>query len=334
MRSTIIKKLPFKIFIAGLTCMFGLALLTTNSCKHDGPPADQLEEICFTGQVLPIFSTSCGIAGCHDAITAESGYVFTDYSSIMKSITPGNAEKSKAYSAITSTLGLMPPDNPLPINKRTLIRLWIEQGAKETTCVNDTTGTPGTKSGTTWACYDRDIEPIFANSCAVSKCHDAASHEEGINLSSYAKALSHISPGNPTSSKIYNAITSSLNSENFMPQKPYSALSKAAIDTIYSWIKRGGLNEKCSSMCDTTGSITYTGHIKPILDIACVSCHGANSPSGGIKLLTAIDVQSESQSGKLLAAVQRKGSIVMPPAYALDACQVREIELWMNQGYH
>jgi hypothetical protein len=56
----------------------------------------------------------------------------------MKSVTAGNADKSEAYQAITSAFESMPPDNPLPINKRTIIRLWIEQGAKETSC-----GTPG-----------------------------------------------------------------------------------------------------------------------------------------------------------------------------------------------
>lgn len=108
-------------------------LFLTNSCQHEGIPADQMEQICFTEQVLPIFQNSCATSGCHDS-KGEAGYVFTNYTSIMKAIKPGNAAKSKAYEAITSTFQLMPPDNALPISKRTLIRLWIEQGAKETTC--------------------------------------------------------------------------------------------------------------------------------------------------------------------------------------------------------
>jgi hypothetical protein len=111
-------------------------LLLNNSCQHEGIPADQLEEICFTEQVLPIFQNSCGTSGCHDSKSAENDYVYTDYASIMKSITAGNADKSKAYEAMTSTLEIMPPDNPLPQEKRTLIRIWIEQGAKETCTTN------------------------------------------------------------------------------------------------------------------------------------------------------------------------------------------------------
>lgn len=305
-----------------------------NSCKHDGIPADQMPEICFTEQVLPIFQNSCGTSGCHDS-KGEAGYVFTDYTSIMKAINPGNAAKSKAYQAMTSTFELMPPDNALPASKRTIIRLWIDQGAKETTCGTDGVVIGGTKSGTLWACYDRDIQPILMGSCAVSGCHDAATHKEGIDLSSYAKTLGAISKGNPLESELYHAITATPGTEHFMPPKPYSALSKTAIDTIYSWIKRGGLNEECAPHCDTTGTIGYISHIKSIIDLNCVSCHGANSPSGGIKLLTASDVQAVAKTGKLYGAVKRKsGFVAMPPAYALSTCDVREIELWISQGYN
>jgi hypothetical protein len=110
---------------------FGATLLLINSCKHEGIPADQMPQVCFTEEILPVFQNSCGTTGCHDSKSAEHGYTFTDYASIMKSITPGDADKSKAYQAITSTFELMPPDNPLPEGKRSIIRLWIEQGANE-----------------------------------------------------------------------------------------------------------------------------------------------------------------------------------------------------------
>ncbi|MDP3644643.1 MAG: c-type cytochrome domain-containing protein [Bacteroidota bacterium] len=121
-------------FTAWLILGLAASFLLINSCQHNGIPADQMEPICFTEQVLPIFQNSCGTSGCHDAKTAESGYVFTDYARIMKAITPGNASKSKAYKAMISTFVVMPPNNPLPQDKRTLVRLWIEQGAKQTTC--------------------------------------------------------------------------------------------------------------------------------------------------------------------------------------------------------
>lgn len=115
----------------------GLALLLiTYSCKHKGVPADQMPEICFTEQVLPIFLNNCGTKGCHDGNgnRSESGYAFTDYASIMKAISPGSASNSKAYQSMISSFNLMPPNNALSTNNRTIIRLWIEQGAKETSC--------------------------------------------------------------------------------------------------------------------------------------------------------------------------------------------------------
>lgn len=128
---------PIGFFSATLILGLGSLLLLVNSCQHEGIPADRMGTICFTEQVLPIFQNSCGTSGCHDSKTAEEGYVFTDYASIMKAITPGNADKSKAYQAMISTFEIMPTDNPLPATKRTIIRLWIEQGAKETECESE-----------------------------------------------------------------------------------------------------------------------------------------------------------------------------------------------------
>ena len=327
-------------FSASLLFGLGAVLFMVNSCTHDGTPADQMPEICFTEQVLPIFQNSCGTSGCHDN-RGEAGYNFTDYAGIMKAINPGNADKSKAYKAMTSTLQLMPPNNALPIDKRTIIRLWIEQGAKETTCGTPITGATNpdgsvvTKSGTLWACYDRDIQPILMSSCAVSGCHDATTHHDGVDFSSYAKSLQRIKAGDPNHSALYNSITASPGSESFMPPKPYSALSKAAIDTIYSWIKRGGLNEECASPCDTTGTIAYTSHIKSIIDLSCATCHGGTNPQGGIKLASAGDLQAVAQSGKLLGAIKRQsGFKAMPPTYALSDCEVKQIDLWTKQGYN
>jgi hypothetical protein len=115
--------------LVGIATLF----LLNNSCKHDGLPADQMQQICFTDQVLPIFQNSCGTTGCHGG-GHGNGYNFTDYKGIMEAISAGNASKSKAYQAMTSTFQLMPPNNALPESKRTIIRIWIEQGAKQTTC--------------------------------------------------------------------------------------------------------------------------------------------------------------------------------------------------------
>jgi hypothetical protein len=80
-----------------------------SSCTHDAKIND-IPPVCFEGDVLPIFLNTCAISGCHD----RSG-----------------------DQAIIATWGegKMPPDQPLSLENRTIIRIWIEQGAKDTKCI-------------------------------------------------------------------------------------------------------------------------------------------------------------------------------------------------------
>jgi len=105
----------------------GFLLFLISSCKHDGVPMDQLPQIPFS-DVLPIFTQNC--ATCHDGKGGSGDFALTDYTSIMRYIQAGNSSKSKAYQAMISTFQLMPPKNPLTTSQRTMIRLWIDQGAK------------------------------------------------------------------------------------------------------------------------------------------------------------------------------------------------------------
>ena len=86
----------------------------------------------YSTDVAPLMKNKCATAGCHNAGGSENKYTFTDYTSIMKSITPFNAQKSTAYKAITGKgfVQLMPPSGALPEKDRILIRVWIDQGAK------------------------------------------------------------------------------------------------------------------------------------------------------------------------------------------------------------
>ncbi len=96
----------------------------------------QLDTVCFQTQIFPILQTSCGIAGCHDGGGGEGGDFSTQsYQTIMSIVKPGNAAKSDLYEVITAVNGtIMPPKRPLTKDQRTLILVWIEQGANNTTC--------------------------------------------------------------------------------------------------------------------------------------------------------------------------------------------------------
>ena len=305
--------------------------LILNSCEHDARIPENVPEICFEQEVLPIFQTGCGITGCHDAQTAEAGYIYTDYASIMKSITPYDPDKSKAYQAIVSIWDeAMPPERPLPLASRTIIRLWIEQGAQQTTCPDDGIddgGATGVKS----VCFQRDILPILQSSCGTTGCHDAATAREGFVFTSYSSTLKAVVANDPLESKLYKVITEDPSEDDFMPPSPYSPLSQAQIDSIYNWIANGAKDEVCATLCDTVSPVTYNRVIASVINNNCKSCHSGSNPSGNVPIENYADTKVIADNGKLLQVIKRI-STPMPPSYPLTDCQIRQVELWIEQG--
>ena len=124
------------LFLITLSAFFMLVY----SCNHE--PEDILAsgEICFERDVLPIFQSGCGITGCHDEVTSKSGYIYVDYASIIKSVKPYKSKDSKAYIVMTDEWSkhFMPPDKPLTLGSRKIIRMWIDQGAKNSICPDST----------------------------------------------------------------------------------------------------------------------------------------------------------------------------------------------------
>jgi len=153
------------IIIVLLPCLFMI-----NSCKHDGIPAEQFRKICFNTEVLPIFG-NCTVGNCHNGTGGESGYSYGDYGSIMASVTAGNSSKSKAYQAMISTIQLMPPGNALSVSSRTIIRLWIDQGADSASCkTSSATVPPITKCGKLLPSVKRTGLKVMPPSYALTKC--------------------------------------------------------------------------------------------------------------------------------------------------------------------
>lgn len=107
----------------------------TSSCNHSTDAISLIDTVCFEKDVLPIFQTNCAISGCHDGSGEE--FRLSDYNSIREQVKPNNAKDSRVYSAITNTWDeFMPPSPRQPLSKeqRTLIYVWIQQGAKNTKC--------------------------------------------------------------------------------------------------------------------------------------------------------------------------------------------------------
>lgn len=299
-------------------------------CRHDSNVIDEFPPVCFDTEVLPIFQTSCAYSGCHNASTAEAGVILDSYSNILSHVKPYDSRNSSAYQAITSVWEApMPPDRPLTKEQRTIIRVWIDQGAMEIKC--DTTGQ--NIPPVVEACFSRDVLPVMLSSCAISGCHDATTAAEGVRLYSYTTVMqSGVTAYQPASSRVYNALSKAAGSEDIMPPSPYQLLPQAAIDSIYRWILLGAKNETCVTACDTVSTITYTLHISPIVQSNCLGCHSGGSPSGGVPLSTYADVVYAVNNNHLIQSVNRTGTFPMPPSSSLSTCEIRQFELWAQTG--
>jgi hypothetical protein len=90
--------------------------------------------------------------------------------------------------------------------------------------------------------------------------------------------------------------------------------------------------------CDTTGTISYTGDIVPLLNTYCgttnSSCHTANHSSSSIALTDYQSVQLQVDNGKLLGSIQHQpGYVPMPfQTAALNSCDRQKIEAWVHKG--
>jgi mono/diheme cytochrome c family protein len=302
------------------------------SCRHNDLFPENIPDICFEREVLPIFQNSCGITGCHDNGNRESHYDLTNFIGISHSVVAGQPYKSPSYNAIIATTGenKMPPDKPLTIENRMIIRLWIEQGARLTSCPDTTSQPPDYVNP--HSCFSRDILPILVSNCALAGCHNAATHAEGYVFEGYSTTVRAVRPGIPAESKLYEVITT-LSGENRMPPSPLERLSSAEIDSIAAWIRYGALDEFCGETCDTINPVKFSATILPVVQKFCTGCHSGTAPGGGIRLENYANVSAVASGGILMNALKGNGIPKMPPAGTLSSCKIRQFDMWINDGY-
>jgi hypothetical protein len=314
-----------------------IVVILVFSCTHEPSGIDDIRTICFDTEVLPIFLSSCATNNCHDA-TAQEGLRLDSYEGILAGVYPGNSGNSEIYESIIDRgEDRMPPDHPISLDARMLIRIWIDQGADEVNCLVQSDSIPGDSIpiDTSWinplVCFERDILPVFQSSCATTGCHDPISRLEGYDFSTYAGILEEITPGDPGASKIYEKITED-EPQDIMPPPPYDPLAQAEIDSIYRWILLGAKDEYCGSACDTA-EVTYSSTLAPLIATYCIGCHSAAAPSGGVILETHADVVAQVNAGKIPGVIRREGLFTpMPPAMALSECNIRKFEIWIEAG--
>jgi uncharacterized membrane protein len=224
--------------------IFGVIILY--ACKHEilapqgngtvtapvdppPPPPPASDEVCFT-DVLDIFRSSCAKSGCHDAASAQKGYVFDSYANIMqKDIKPGDAAGSKVYKMITETdIDKRMPKLPYPAllpAQVTLIQKWINQGARNTTNC-------GNACDTTQFTYTA-VKKIIDAKCI--NCHSGTAPSGGLNYSTYAGLKAVADAG-----RLLGAITHSAGYTPMPFQQP--KLDDCKITQIKKWIQSGAPN--------------------------------------------------------------------------------------------
>ena len=97
------------------------------SCDNDKIPAPDENDISFSKNVQPIFTTNC--VACHDGGIPPDLTAGKSYTAIVPAyVTAGDASSSDLYESLVS--GYMPPDGKLSDEDINIVKNWINQGAK------------------------------------------------------------------------------------------------------------------------------------------------------------------------------------------------------------
>jgi hypothetical protein len=176
--------------------------------------------------------------------------------------------------------------------------------------------------------FQNTVLPLLNSSCAMSGCHDAATHKEDINLTTYSSIMSTggVKAGNPGASKLYSVLGKS------MPPSGYAPFTQAQKDIIYKWILQGANNNACNG-CDTA-VFTFSGAVSPLMNTYCKGCHNPASLGGGIDLSSFTTIQAQALNGKLMGSITHtSGFSPMPKGSTqLLDCQIQQVQNWITAG--
>ena len=192
---------------------------------------------------------------------------------------------------------------------------------------------PSDTCDTTLVQFQRNILPLLNSNCAMSGCHDAATHEDGVILTDYTNIINtgEVSPGNPNSSKLYEVLFNT--GSDLMPYggPPLSDDQKALIE---KWIQQGAQDYYCPDAACDTSAMSFSSDIMPILNSKCKGCHSGAAPSGGIALTNYAEVMAIDTTGQLAGAINHElGYSAMPQGLPkMDDCTIAKIMSWIHAG--
>ena len=241
--------------IGSHSCLFFLLLLLVQmSCTHDPTfmmdddpdPMDTMtmdttmmdttmvdmpcdpDVVYFENDILPLLQSTCAFSGCHDPGTASDGIVLNSYDNIIITgeVEAFDAESSKIFEVITDDdpSELMPPTGPLDDVQIELIRMWIDQGAKNNACVEEN------DCDTDNIRYSGFVSQTMMTHC--NGCHGTGIESGGVVTDTYAGMKSIADDG-----RLFGTINWSAGFQQ-MPQG-LPQLEQCTIDKLKSWIDEG-----------------------------------------------------------------------------------------------
>jgi hypothetical protein len=176
--------------------------------------------------------------------------------------------------------------------------------------------------------FNQTILPLITSNCAMSGCHDAISHKEGVILTDYTHIRAYSSTTNPTGSTLYRSIVT-----GYMP--PKGPLTSTQMASILKWMQQGAKNNSCvaSGNCVAT-NVSFANTVLPTLRTNCTGCHSGTTPSAGIDLNSYATVKVQAANGKLVGSISHAaGYIAMPSAtVSISACEISQIKAWVTEG--
>jgi uncharacterized membrane protein len=307
---------------------------------HESIGISALDSVYFDKQIFPIIQNNCTASDCHNG--RGEAFPLTSYAEIVKHVSPGNSNSSELYKVITASyINPMPPDKPLTATQRSLIKVWIDQGAKNN--IAPATDTSDTSTNTNDSIfYNPTIAAIINNNCTASGCHNGTSV---FSLKGYTDVMKYVTAGNFSQCQLYTVLASRM-----PPGSPLSAVNQ---QLIKKWIEQGAKykNDSTSAPVDTTSNDTtiviekykacFSKDILPILTANCATsgCHDASSAREGIILSnysgTMQIVSAGNVQGSLLYnIISRTDEDRMPPLprSALSKTNIDSIAAWISYG--
>jgi hypothetical protein len=102
--------------------IIAIGILSVQSCTRDKFETDPCSEVSFSQTIRPIINLKCAVAGCH--VSGFQPGDFTQDEVLEKKVTDGKLQ------LVVFDLNIMPPVVKLTREEKSVLKCWMENGAK------------------------------------------------------------------------------------------------------------------------------------------------------------------------------------------------------------